>query len=238
MLSFLAGQNFALVSGTSMATPHIAGIAALIKQKHPRWSPAAITSAMMTTAQTTDHSGSPILAQLTNQLAPASPFDLGAGSINPARALDPGLVFNAHFEHYVQFLCAVPGVDDDSVRRATGTGCPTKRRAWCSDLNTASLTISNLVGSRTVIRRVTNVSRRNEVYRVTVRQPLGVNITVSPQIFWIRGNSSRHLTIVVRAIKAMRSYTFGEMVLHGSRQHVVRIPIAVYVSNSFRSRIP
>lgn len=77
-----------------MATPHIAGVAALIKQKHPRWSPAAITSAMMTTASTFDHSGSPILAELGNQLAPATPFDFGDGSINPA--LDPG--------DHIQFL--------------------------------------------------------------------------------------------------------------------------------------
>ncbi|KAF9689746.1 hypothetical protein SADUNF_Sadunf01G0124300 [Salix dunnii] len=224
----IKGQNFALVSGTSMATPHIAGVAALIKQKHPRWSPAAITSAMMTTANTFDHSGSPFLAQLTNQIAPATPFDFGAGSINPAQAIDPGLVFNSHFEQYVQFLCAVPGVDEGSVRRAAGTGCPTKKRPWCSDLNTASVIISNLVGSRKVTRRVTNVSSRNEVYRVTVRQPSGVNVTVSPQVVMINGNASKHLKIVLTAIQATRTYTFGEMVLLGSRKHVVRVPIAVY----------
>ncbi|KAG5228794.1 subtilisin protease [Salix suchowensis] len=217
----IKGQNFALVSGTSMATPHIAGVAALIKQKHPRWSPAAITSAMMTTASTFDHSGSPFLAQSTNQTAPATPFDFGAGSINPAQAIDPGLIFNSHFEQYVQ--------------RAAGTGCPTKRRAWCSDLNTASVIISNLVGSRKVIRRVTNVSSRNEVYRVTVRQPSGVNVTVSPQVVMINGNASKHLKIVLTAIQATRTYTFGEMVLHGSRKHVVRVPIAVYVSTSLKS---
>ena len=216
-------------------TPHIAGVAALIKQKHPRWSPAAITSAMMTTASTFDHSGSPILAQLTNQIAPATPFDFGAGFINPVHAIDPGLVFDSHFEQYVQFLCAVPGVDEGSVRRAVGTSCPTNRRAWCSDLNTASVTISNLVGSRKVIRSVTNVSSRNEVYRVTVRQPSGVNVTVSPRVVVINGNASKHLRIVLTAIKATRTYTFGEMVLHGSRKHVVRVPIAVYVSTSLKS---
>lgn len=222
------------MSGTSMATPHVAGIAALIKQKHPKWSPAAITSAMMTTADTTDHVGSHILAQSTNQLAPATPFDMGAGSINPARAIDPGLIFDAQFEHYVEFLCAVPGVDDDSVRRAVGIGCPTRRKTWCSDLNTASVTVSNLVGSRKVVRCVTNVSRRNELYRVSVREPLGVNITVSPKVFWIRGNASRHLRILLKATRATRTHRFGEIVLHGSRNHVVRVPVAVYVSTTLK----
>ncbi|KAJ4951118.1 hypothetical protein NE237_027950 [Protea cynaroides] len=231
----IKGQNFALASGTSMATPHIAGIAALIKQKHPHWSPAAIISAMMTTADVTDRLGAPILAQQSYQLAPATPFDYGSGAINPARALDPGLVFNIKFKHYIQFLCAVPGVDDDSVRRAVGIGCPTKKKAWCSDLNTASVTISNLIGSRKVNRRVTNVSGEKEEYQVTLKEPMGVTVTVSPKIFQISPNASRHLKILLEAKEATNAHTFGELILEGSKNHVVRVPLAVYVTSAIGS---
>ncbi|KAJ0104678.1 hypothetical protein Patl1_18357 [Pistacia atlantica] len=228
----IKGQNFALLTGTSMATPHVAGIAALIKHKHPKWNPAAITSAMMSSADVTDHSGSPILAQSTDELVQATPFDFGAGFINPARAIDPGLIFNAYFQDYVQFLCAVPGVDDESIRQAVGIGCPTTRKIWCSDLNTASITVSNLVGSRKVIRQVTNVGGKNETYRVTVKQPSGVKVTVMPQVFKIQENGSRRLKIVLKAMEATRAYSFGEMLLQGSNKHAIKVPIAVYVSTS------
>ncbi|KAI7980637.1 Subtilisin-like protease SBT2.5 [Camellia lanceoleosa] len=228
-------QEFALVSGTSMATPHIAGVAALIKQKHPHWNPSAITSAMMTTADVTDPFGAPILAQQTNKLTPGTPFDFGSGSINPSRAIDPGLVFNTYFNQYMQFLCDVPGVDDMSVRRAVGVGCPSKRKAWCSDLNTASVTISSLVGSRKVIRKVTNVGDEAEKYKVVVKEPLGVKVSVVPKVFKISVNASRNLNLVLEATKVTNAYTFGEMVLEGDRKHVVRVPIAVYVSSSIGS---
>ncbi|OVA19814.1 Peptidase S8/S53 domain [Macleaya cordata] len=232
---YIKGQHFALVSGTSMATPHIAGIAALIKQRNPTWSPAAITSAMMTTANVTDHFGAPILAQQSNQLSTATAFDFGSGSINPAKAIDPGLVFDIQFKHYIQFLCAVPGVDEESVRRAVGVGCPTKKKRWCSELNTASVTVSNLVGSRKVTRRVTSVDTETEMYQVTVKEPHGVSVTVSPQFFVIRANRSRVLTIELEAKEATNAYTFGEVLLRGFRDHVVRVPLAVYVTSSIGS---
>ena len=97
---YITGQEFALMSGTSMATPHVAGVAALILQAHPDWSPAAVASAMMTTASILDKQGFPLLAQhyATNGsvvLELATPFDFGSGALNATAAIDPGLVFDA-----------------------------------------------------------------------------------------------------------------------------------------------
>lgn len=89
-----------MISGTSMAAPHIAGIAALIKQRHPRWSPAAIKSSLLTTSATLDRAGNPILAQQYSEtdavkLVQGTPFDYGSGHVSPRAALDPGLIFDA-----------------------------------------------------------------------------------------------------------------------------------------------
>jgi subtilisin family serine protease len=49
--STYTGNRYAYMSGTSMATPHIAGCAALLKQLHPSWSPAMIQASLMNTAK-------------------------------------------------------------------------------------------------------------------------------------------------------------------------------------------
>ncbi|PON91080.1 LOW QUALITY PROTEIN: Peptidase S8, subtilisin-related, partial [Trema orientale] len=96
--------SFNIISGTSMACPHVTGLAALVKSVHPEWSPAAIKSALMTTAYSTYKNGETIQDVVTGSLA--TPFDYGSRHVDPVAALDPGLVYDITVEDYIRFLCA------------------------------------------------------------------------------------------------------------------------------------
>jgi subtilisin family serine protease len=95
--------KFNILSGTSMSCPHVSGIAALLKSKHPEWSPAAIKSALMTTAYVHDNTHKPLEDASNAEIG--TPFDHGAGHINPRKALDPGLVYDIQPQDYLEFLC-------------------------------------------------------------------------------------------------------------------------------------
>ncbi|KAH7365784.1 hypothetical protein KP509_18G046100 [Ceratopteris richardii] len=186
------GANFALASGTSMAAPHVAGIAALVKQKNPSMSPAAIGSALTTTASTVDETGFPLLAQqpsynVSLPLGPASPFDFGGGEVNPTAAIDPGLVFDADFEDYVGFLCSIQGGEMEVMKSTRMDSC---LRAEGSQLNQPSITVADLRTPRLVRRWVTPVAENDEKYVVTVQQPEGVLVTVAPAEFEASGTAS------------------------------------------------
>ncbi|KAG4944546.1 hypothetical protein AAZX31_17G224500 [Glycine max] len=97
--------SFNIISGTSMSCPHVSGLAAILKGAHPQWSPAAIRSALMTTAYTSYKNGETIQDISTGQ--PGTPFDYGAGHVDPVAALDPGLVYDANVDDYLGFFCAL-----------------------------------------------------------------------------------------------------------------------------------
>jgi subtilisin family serine protease len=79
--------GYGQVSGTSMAAPHVAGAAALVKQVHPNWSPAWIKSALMSTAKYMD-------IYLADGETPAQPLDMGAGRLDLTNATDPGVILD------------------------------------------------------------------------------------------------------------------------------------------------
>ncbi|KAG6438103.1 hypothetical protein SASPL_103039 [Salvia splendens] len=97
--------DFNIVSGTSMSCPHISGLAALVKATHPEWSPAAIRSALMTTAYNRYKNGERIKDIATGKAS--TPFGYGAGHVDPLSALEPGLVYDTRTSNYVDFLCAI-----------------------------------------------------------------------------------------------------------------------------------
>ncbi|KAL8096762.1 subtilisin-like protease SBT2.5 [Apium graveolens] len=222
------GAGFAMISGTSMAAPHIAGIAALVKQKHFHWSPAAIKSALMTTSTTLDRAGRPLQAQQysgseTVSLVPATPFDYGSGHVNPRAALDPGLIFDAGYQDYLGFLCTTPGIDSHEIQNYTSSQC-NYTLGHPSNLNSPSITISHLVGTRTVTRTVTNVAEE-ETYVITARMEPAVAIDTNPSAMTLRPGASRKFSVTLTVRSLTGSYSFGEVLLKGSRGHKVRIPV-------------
>jgi subtilisin family serine protease len=164
------GENFAFLTGTSMSVPHVAGVAALLKQAHPDWSPAAIKSALMTTAH-----------QDVNQQdgeSPAIPFDFGSGHIRPNSAHDPGLVYDVDDEEYDAFACGTesPGVDQARCDALAVDG----HSFLGVDLNQPSIAVSRLASTKTVRRRVTNVSESSATYAAEIVIPPGISVDVTP----------------------------------------------------------
>lgn len=231
------GENFAMMSGTSMAAPHIAGLAALIKQKYPTFSPSALGSALSTTASLLDKNGAPIMAQRAyanpevNQ-SPATPFDMGSGFVNATAALDPGLIFDISYDEYASFLCGING-SAPIFQNYTGQSCVASA-INATDLNLPSITISKLNQSQTVQRLATNIGA-NETYSVGWFNPYGVTLKVSPTHFSLASGERQVLNVSFTAQMNGSAASFGRIGLFGHLGHVVNIPVSVIVKISYNT---
>jgi hypothetical protein len=210
------GREFDLLSGTSMASPHIAGIAALLKELHPRWSPMAIKSALMTSAG--DVLDSP-------NTSPEVIFSQGAGHVQPHSAADPGLVFDSDIEDWLGFLCGT----QVEASLCTSNGIAVLDP---SDMNTASVAISSLPGAQTVTRRVTHVGHGFATYTAAVSGMEGFNVVVKPRVMTLAPGQTRSVKITfTRTNAALNTYAGGQLtftggtLLRGFRQYKVRVPL-------------
>ncbi|KAE8673042.1 Subtilisin-like protease SBT4.14 [Hibiscus syriacus] len=218
---------FNIMSGTSMSCPHASAAAAYVKSFHPDWSPAAIKSALMTTA-------TPM--KIKDEFEELSS---GSGQINPTRAVNPGLIYDINESSYISFLCK-----EGYNRTTIGLLIRGKHKYNCSSfkpalgfdgLNYPSMHI-HLSGTESRIsavfyRTVTNVGGENLEIKAKVTAPKELSIAVIPKTMKfkrkhqkksfkvsVKGGSMKNGTDILSATLEWRS----------NKGHSVKSPIVVF----------
>ncbi|KAK6158129.1 hypothetical protein DH2020_005443 [Rehmannia glutinosa] len=211
-----------VISGTSMACPHASASAAYVKAGHPDWSPAAIKSAIMTTAHVMDPTRH-------NDLE----FSYGSGHINPAAALDPGLIFDASETDYINFLCK-QGYNTTTLQLVTGDNSTCANispgRAW--DLNYPSFSLYVEDGQQimgTFTRTVTNVGPPNSTYTATLYLPLIISVDVEPSVLTFSAvGETKTFTVKVTGPAITQQPIMSGTITWNDGSHSVRTPLVVY----------
>ncbi|KAK9014593.1 hypothetical protein V6N11_005747 [Hibiscus sabdariffa] len=199
------------------------GSAAYVKSFHPTWSPAAIQSALMTTA-------SPMSPSINLE----AEFAYGSGHLNPLQAANPGLVYDANEADFITFLCR-QGYATRFLRLLTkdnSTTCLGSTNGTVSDLNYPSFGLSTSPSkalSRSFKRTVTNVGSPLALYRADLSFPTGgLNVRVDPDVLVFTSVGQKlSFEVVIEG-------TFDESLVSGSLvwddgEHKVRSPIVVFI---------
>jgi len=193
-----------VISGTSMAAPHNAGAAALLRALNRSWTPAQIKSALVTTAKV------PMTKQ--NGITPSDPFDRGAGRIDLSRAAKAGLIMD---ETGANFSAANP---------ATG-GDPTT-------LNLPSFQNLSCVGTCTFARTVRSTRTAPVTWTATVTGlPAGV-ASVNPTNFVVANSGTANFTLSVNSLQlpAAPAVSFGELVLTPNNAAIPTARMAIAIT--------
>ncbi|KAF1898259.1 hypothetical protein Lal_00033025 [Lupinus albus] len=216
--------KYNIISGTSMACPHVSGIAAYLKTFHLDWSPAAIKSALMTSAQPMKGSEDEI-----------GEYAYGSGHVNPIPATNPGLVYDISLEDYIQMLCNL-GYNNEKVKLISGkdNACSQPpNRSLVRDLNYPALAIDvkpTISFTINFNRTVTNVGLANSTYKATILPNPRINVTVVPEILSFKYVGEK-LSFTVTVIGDKPTTTLTSSLVWSDGTHNVRSPIVIDVSD-------
>ena len=206
-----SGRSWDLYSGTSMSSPHVAGLAAYYLSRFPTWSPMAVKSAMMTTAYDLKNASGGV---------DSDPFNQGAGHVDPTKFANPGVVFESDADDWYAYI-AGQGATVPSAATTSGS-------IDASDLNLASLAIGDLAGAQTVRRAITDVSGAKESYGASYSGSGAITVSFDKSKYTVPARGTLPVTMTVRATgTSYGQYAKGFVTLTGDKGHVVRIPVAV-----------
>ncbi|XVE76005.1 hypothetical protein DITRI_Ditri12bG0137900 [Diplodiscus trichospermus] len=217
---------FNFMSGTSMACPHASAAAAYVMSFHPNWSPAAVKSALMTTA-------TPM--KIRDEYGELSS---GSGQINPYRAAHPGLIYDIKQSSYIRFLCK-EGYNSTTIslliRGKRKYNCSSFKPALGTDgLNYPSMFI-HLNSNETRIsavfyRTVTYVGYGNAEFKAKVKSPKELPITVIPKTLeFNRTHQKQSFKVLVKGSAMKNGKEIISATLEWSnKEHSVKSPILVF----------
>ncbi|KAL4565592.1 hypothetical protein LXL04_029694 [Taraxacum kok-saghyz] len=222
--------TFNIESGTSMSCPHLAGIAALLKAAHPDWSPAAIKSAIMTTADQVSLNGKPIVDE---RELPADIFAIGSGHVNPSKASDPGLVFDISPDDYIPYLCGL-GYTSKQVELIVSKSVSCSKTIPEAELNYPSFAVTLASGqNKTYARTVTNVGEARSTYTLSVlniKVPHGIilGIRSPPMEFTSLNQKLTYEVTFTRDSKVKIDVPYAQGVMAWiSGKYLVRTPFSI-----------
>jgi hypothetical protein len=219
--------KYNLLSGTSMACPHAAGVVAYVKSFHPDWSPAAIKSAIMTTAK---------LVKGT-YVDLAGEYAYGSGNINPQQALHPGLVYDITKQDYVQMLCNY-GYDENKIKQISGdnSSChEAPERSLLKDINYPAMVIPVVPDNKPfnvkIHRTVTNVGFPNSTYKATlIHHNPKIKIKVEPKLLKFKSlHEKQSFVVTIIGGDKLNQTVFSSSLIWFDGTHRVKSPIIVQI---------
>jgi len=196
--------DYTFLQGTSMASPHVAGAAALIKQSKPNWTAGQIHSAMISTGVTT--------LVKENGVTSADPFDIGGGRLDIGKALNAGLLLD---ETNANFSAANPSSGGDPKT----LNLPSMANSECS---------VSCAWSRELVAAVSGSWTASYV------TDSGLTLGVTPASFTLTENQSQIINLTADISGADGQWLFGSLILtpNDTNTSTSKFPVAVQVNNS------